>query len=109
MLISTIANDMGKHRLEEETKEVIRKVMEYWRQHEVVDKKAFVGGVDIITKQVAIQTGEPVEQVYQYTKKVLTGFSEDFKKLPAEEKTHEDMILMIYIRYLHHMGMLDDE
>ncbi|MCI5140281.1 MAG: hypothetical protein D3909_00760 [Candidatus Electrothrix sp. ATG1] len=83
--------------------------MKFWCKFEVLDKQAFEKGIDIIIKQVAKLTGEPVEQVGQYTGKVLDGFAEDFKKLPAEERTHEDMILMLYIRYLHHMGMLNYE
>ena len=100
---------MDERRLKKETKKVIRKVMKCWRKFKVFDKKVFAKGVDIIAKQVAMQTGEPVEQVWQYTDKVLIGFAEDFKKVPAEERTHEDIVLMIYIRYLHHMGVLDYE
>lgn len=98
---------MDEHTLKNEIAKVIRKVMKCWRKFEVIDRKVLAKGIDIIIKQIAQHTGKPVEEVGQHTGKVLDGFAKDFKKLPAEEKTHEDMILMIYIRYLYHMGLLD--
>jgi hypothetical protein len=109
VMILTIIDDMDERTIKKQAKIVIRKVMKCWRKFEVIDKQGIVKGLDIITKQVAKQTGEPLERVGQYTGKVLDEFAEDFKKIPVEEKTHETMILMLYIRYLYHMGLLEYE
>jgi hypothetical protein len=103
----SINDKIDQRTVKKEAKKVIRKVMKRWRKLEVIDKKAFEQGLDIIIKKVTKQTGEPVGFVGQYTGRVLDGFAEDFEKVPVEERTHEDMIFIIYVRYLHHMGVLD--
>ncbi|MCI5139931.1 MAG: hypothetical protein D3922_16320 [Candidatus Electrothrix sp. AR1] len=109
MFFSTPFDNMNERTIKKQGKIVIRKVMKLWRKFELLDNQAYEKGINIIIKQVAKMTGEPVEQVGLYTDKVLAEFGEDFKKLPAEERTHEDMIIMIYIRCLYHMGALKYE
>ncbi|WPD23334.1 MAG: hypothetical protein SD837_01975 [Candidatus Electrothrix scaldis] len=107
-IILIIIENMDQRTVKKQAKLVTRKVMKFWRKYEVIDKQAFEKGLDIIIKQVAKQAGVSLEGVGEYTCKVLDESFEDFDKIPDEERTHEDMILIIYFRYLYHIGILEE-
>ncbi len=97
--------DRELRRLGEKT---VNKVMKHWGKFDRIDKKQFEEGVDIIIRTISKNTNTAIPVIAQHTHSVIEEFTQEYPQVPDNIKSHEAIIMMLYLKYMEKLGLVEN-
>jgi len=97
---------MNEKNLEREIDQVVKRVLRLACKHSNINKKEFEGIHSEILQCLHENTGINMDTIVEKMDTVLNALSNEYGRLPEEQRYWEALIAYLYVRYLKELGRL---
>ena len=97
---------MNGKNLEREIDQVVKRVLRLARKHSNINKKEFEGIHAEIQRCLHENTRISMDAIAEKMDVVLGALSNEYGRLPEEQRSWEALIAYLYVRYLKELGRL---